>query len=519
MKKFFLVILVLIALTTQSQAQIPTDARDSVGNDLRYNAPGYNITLDVKLYLQKYHTANGMQNPWMPSKLRFEDYFGPMADQNKYWPYKGELSTYNTVDYIEPVYIELVKYGNNKEYFACPAYVHASGQILEFGSSRLPVITVRPGQHYELIVHLVSGTDPVALPVFDAQPSIRYDFKMSGARNNPFGLPNTQNDQNHVKQGDTWVWKLGYSNGISRDCIIDYTDASAIDNSRGQRPGYWYPQDMDSDGDVDHQDRGYLFTTPGVLFSMSAQWTPYFGVNKFINTGRKDGASMYNVYTKCIQDTVEVYASSTVPKKFWGLQMALDMLLPPVNTAPTGAWNYGSSPNATRFQITPFTPNGVMSGNIKFPNDSELMLTPTPVLVYKGVVTPNGFNLFFPLCKLFIINDAGLSEDVSAQTEFNMQTTIGVTSNIIPDEFTLSQNYPNPFNPSTKIKFNIPQQSRVELKVYDILGKEIMTLVEGIKVAGNYEVEFNASSLASGTYFYKIRAGQFINVKRMILIK
>ncbi len=100
-----------------------------------------------------------------------------------------------------------------------------------------------------------------------------------------------------------------------------------------------------------------------------------------------------------------------------------------------------------------------------------------------------------------------------------MQTTIGVTSDIIPDEFTLSQNYPNPFNPSTKIKFNIPQQSRVELKVYNVLGKEVMTLINDVKSAGGYEVEFDASSLASGTYFYKIQAGQFIDVKRMILIK
>ena len=518
MKKIFLLIVALI-VTSQLQAQLPTDARDSVGQELRYNAPGYNIILDVKLYLSKYHTANGMVNPWMPSKLRFEDYFGPMADQNKYWPYRGDLNTTNTVGYIEPVYIELVKYGNNKEYFACPAYVHTSGQIYEFGSNRLPMVTVRPGQHYELIVHLVSGTDPVALPVFDAQPSIRYDFKMSGSRDNPFGLPNTQNDLNHVKQGDTWVWKNGFSNGVSRDCIVDYTDASAIDNSRGQRPGYWYPQDMDNDGDVDHQDRSYLFTTPDVLFTMSAQWTPYFGVNKFINTGRRDGSAMYNVYTKCIQDTVEVYASSTVPKKFWGLQMALDMLLPPLNTAPTGAWNYGSSPNATRFQITPFTPNGVMSGNIKFPNDSELMLTPTPVLVYKGVITPNGFNLFFPLCKLFIINDAGLSEDVSAQTEFNMQTSIGVTNSGIPVEFELYQNYPNPFNPSTKIGFSIPQQSQVTLKIYDILGKEVMTLVDGVKTAGNYEVDFNASNISSGVYFYTLQSNNQIKTKRLTCLQ
>ena len=93
------------------------------------------------------------------------------------------------------------------------------------------------------------------------------------------------------------------------------------------------------------------------------------------------------------------------------------------------------------------------------------------------------------------------------------------SSSIIPEVFSLSQNYPNPFNPSTKINFSIPQQSQVTLKIYDVLGKEVMTLVNDVKTAGNYEVEFNASNFASGAYFYKIQAGQFTDIKRMMLIK
>jgi hypothetical protein len=83
----------------------------------------------------------------------------------------------------------------------------------------------------------------------------------------------------------------------------------------------------------------------------------------------------------------------------------------------------------------------------------------------------------------------------------------------------LSQNYPNPFNPTTKISFSIPVQSKVMLKIYDVLGKEVMTLVNDVKSAGSYELEFNASNLASGAYFYKISAGQFSDIKRMMLIK
>ncbi|GEM_PF-2144363 len=89
-------------------------------------------------------------------------------------------------------------------------------------------------------------------------------------------------------------------------------------------------------------------------------------------------------------------------------------------------------------------------------------------------------------------------------------------------EFRLNQNYPNPFNPGTTISYQLPAGSHTTLKVYDILGKEIATLVDGYKNAGSYEVEFNAgqiSSLSSGVYFYKLQAGNFVQTRKMILIK
>jgi photosystem II stability/assembly factor-like uncharacterized protein len=93
-----------------------------------------------------------------------------------------------------------------------------------------------------------------------------------------------------------------------------------------------------------------------------------------------------------------------------------------------------------------------------------------------------------------------------------------------PIELRLSQNYPNPFNPSTKIKFQIPGQARsdnaiVTLKVYDLLGREISTLVNEEKSAGEYEVEFNAANRPTGIYFYQLRAGEYVETKKMILLK
>ena len=98
-------------------------------------------------------------------------------------------------------------------------------------------------------------------------------------------------------------------------------------------------------------------------------------------------------------------------------------------------------------------------------------------------------------------------------------TSISQSNLEIPVRFDLQQNYPNPFNPSTTISFSVPERSDVKLKVYDILGKEMVTLVNGQKEAGNYSVRFDAAGLPSGAYFYRIEAGAFVSVKRMLLIK
>ena len=101
-----------------------------------------------------------------------------------------------------------------------------------------------------------------------------------------------------------------------------------------------------------------------------------------------------------------------------------------------------------------------------------------------------------------------------------MDALIGIGQNgEIPVRFELLQNYPNPFNPSTSIKYSIPSNSVVKLTVFDALGRKVKTLVDENKSAGSYEVSFDASNFASGLYFYKIEAGNFTDVKKMILVK
>ncbi|MFA7288375.1 MAG: T9SS type A sorting domain-containing protein, partial [Melioribacteraceae bacterium] len=91
----------------------------------------------------------------------------------------------------------------------------------------------------------------------------------------------------------------------------------------------------------------------------------------------------------------------------------------------------------------------------------------------------------------------------------------------LPTEFNLLQNYPNPFNPETIITYQLPMASRVTLKLYDILGREVITLVNDTQTAGTHRVKFNAVTerLASGVYFYRIIAGSYVSTKKMVLLK
>jgi hypothetical protein len=93
------------------------------------------------------------------------------------------------------------------------------------------------------------------------------------------------------------------------------------------------------------------------------------------------------------------------------------------------------------------------------------------------------------------------------------------TNSEIPATYSLSQNYPNPFNPTTNIKFSVPNTGLVKLVVFDVLGREVATLVNDVKSAGNYTADFDASHLASGVYFYRLEAENFVQTKKMLLVK
>jgi hypothetical protein len=122
-------------------------------------------------------------------------------------------------------------------------------------------------------------------------------------------------------------------------------------------------------------------------------------------------------------------------------------------------------------------------------------------------------------------NDGGTIDIALARVAGTTENSLDYTvtdikgNSVKPLNFDLSQNYPNPFNPSTVINYSIKQASFVTLKIYDALGREIVTLVDGERGQGNYSVNFNARNLSNGIYFYRLTAGNFTDVKKMILLK
>ena len=132
--------------------------------------------------------------------------------------------------------------------------------------------------------------------------------------------------------------------------------------------------------------------------------------------------------------------------------------------------------------------------------------------------------------QLYGYNDAPTSSvSLNYSTEFSTSASFTLTPEsvtavkentpVVIGSFKLNQNYPNPFNPSTVISFTIPNQSKVTLKVYNILGSEVETLVNESKPAGSYNVTFNAGKLSSGVYFYQLIAGNFVSTKKLLLLK
>jgi len=146
------------------------------------------------------------------------------------------------------------------------------------------------------------------------------------------------------------------------------------------------------------------------------------------------------------------------------------------------------------------------------------------ILDYGGIIAVDGSDNFYvtgysgATWGSPIISHAGVSDAFAVK--FNYSNIVDVEIDLgLPTEFELSQNYPNPFNSTTILKYEIPKSSNVKLVIYNVLGQLVKILVDEEKSPGKYSVSFNAESLSSGTYFYTIKAGDFVETKKMVLLK
>jgi hypothetical protein len=160
--------------------------------------------------------------------------------------------------------------------------------------------------------------------------------------------------------------------------------------------------------------------------------------------------------------------------------------------------------------LPPFSGPGLL---LHFENPTD-----PPTVIADCLTRPSSMVLDKKSGKLYVTEIAGRVVSLgisSALPKSGSSKFAGVS----PEEFSLEQNYPNPFNPSTSIQYRVSSTSNVSLKVYDVLGNEVATLVNEEKPAGSYEVKFDASGLSSGIYFYKLQSGSFVETKKMLLLK
>jgi hypothetical protein len=265
-------------------------------------------------------------------------------------------------------------------------------------------------------------------------------------------------------------------------------------------------------------------------------------VFKFVYQSNKD------LDTVQLADSIaQVFAGSTKGtvylQKFWdgcGLQIIQLMKTASKSVADLiyTAWIDAGSPNPniiTPVELTSFTADNsygkvtlswktaTETNNKGFEIQRMIDENNWIVLAFKnGNGSSTNTNNYFYTDNISGLNSSKISYRLR-QVDFNGQSAyspVVLLDNILPENFSVSQNFPNPFNPSTVIKYQVPQNSFVSLKVYNSLGQEVAALVNGMVNAGSYEVQFHSSDLSSGVYYYVTKLGEnFVQARKMILMK
>ena len=197
------------------------------------------------------------------------------------------------------------------------------------------------------------------------------------------------------------------------------------------------------------------------------------------------------------------------------------------------SWSYEAQPADSFFAQN-------ISGATRLPNGNTLICEGPPGKFFEitdsgktvweyinpvsrnGILTQGEEPVMNPVFKIYRYSPqyTGLAgKDLSREGRIENYTTDVGNENLSPSGFLLQQNYSNPFNPTTTIDFSLPRSQNVSLKIYDILGHEVKSLINGFQKAGNYKIKFNGENLSSGIYFYKLQTESFSRTKKMTLLK
>jgi hypothetical protein len=195
-----------------------------------------------------------------------------------------------------------------------------------------------------------------------------------------------------------------------------------------------------------------------------------------------------------------------------------------VSELEEGNWDNNKFPAAYGDQyVARYTVSSARSIEIDFTggNGSGVFLSLLPTVVGKlrfTVLDPaRGFQVRWDQAATVIYDDQGVNQ--TASMAFGLATAIGDEPEAMPTEFALEQNYPNPFNPATTIRYALPQESRVSLVIYNLVGQQVATLVEETQSPGYHAVTFNADGIASGLYLYRLTVGGMSFTQKMMLVR